>query len=178
MLLFVSCKKETDHSDECAIRLIKSLLVVHRIHWRKWGQGRKEVVYMSRGQSYECDVRKRPSWTFTSLWKWFEVEAWCRHSGPSGSSVQLHTACVFMPTDEYMQDEQNKWQQNRKKHFIRISVPKYSNFFSFFFLFFASRWCCSLFTRTQSGTWQHMLSWSPTDMCCTLLKGGGKISLD
>lgn len=30
--------------------------------------------------------------------------------GPSGSSVQLHTACVFMPTDEYMQDEQQTQQ--------------------------------------------------------------------
>lgn len=72
-----SAAKKKHHSDECAIRLIKSLLVVHRIHWRKWGQGRKEVVYMSSGQSYECDVRKRPSWTFTSQLKWFEVEAWC-----------------------------------------------------------------------------------------------------
>lgn len=45
-----SAAKKKHHSDECAIRLIKSLLVVHRIHWRKWGQGRKEVVYMSSGQ--------------------------------------------------------------------------------------------------------------------------------
>lgn len=43
MLPLVSCKKETDHSDECAIRLINSLLVVHGIHWRKWGQERKRL---------------------------------------------------------------------------------------------------------------------------------------
>lgn len=41
MLALVRWKKrerETYHSDECAIRLINSLLVVQRIHWRKWGQ--------------------------------------------------------------------------------------------------------------------------------------------
>lgn len=64
-------------------------------------------------------------------------------------------------TDEHTQDE------HMQQNVTNISVPAT---FDCFFPLPASRWCCSLFTHNHRGTWQHMLPWSPTDMCSTLLK--------
>lgn len=60
-------KKETDQCDGCAIRLMNCLLAVGGMDPLEEMRARaSKVVYTSSpGQSYECDVRKRPRWTFT-----------------------------------------------------------------------------------------------------------------
>lgn len=119
---------------------------------------------MSRGGSYECDVRKRPSWTFTSLCQWFEGEAWCRHSG---SFAQSQTISVLIISREL------RWVN---AGWATQMPTRWTHLYLFLTCLFASRWCCSLFTHNHRATWQHMLSCSPTDMCSTLLKGEKKKS--
>lgn len=171
MLLLVSCKKETDHSDECAIRLINSLLVVHRIHRRKWGQEWKRLficpvvrvmnVMWGRGLlellplrvsdlklKYDADIR----FFFP----------------PFGSSLYSHV-CVFIQkikkkeSHKHLKDKQLKRVLDCNTHFRCIFLPTSLKLFRFlppwFFCLFASRWCCSVFTML----WQWndiMLSWS------------------
>lgn len=119
---------------------------------------------MSRGGSYECDVRKRPSWTFTSLCQWFEGEAWCRHSG---SFAQSQTISVLIISRE------RRWVN---AGWATQMPTRWTHLYLFLTCLFASRWCCSLFTHNHRATWQHMLPCSPTDMCSTLLKGKKKKS--
>lgn len=119
MLLLVSCKKETDHSDECAISLINSLLVVHRIHWRKWGQEWKRLficlVVKVMNVMWGRGLHELLPLHVSDLKLKYDADVQCLFP-PSESSLFTHVFCfVFYLKHQivpWIQEEWPKWVLN------------------------------------------------------------------
>ena len=159
-------KKETDHIDECAIRLINSLLVVQGIHWRKWGQGRKRLfilllvrvmnVMWGRGLSELLPLQ------ISGVW--FKVELWCWHTGLSVWGFSIHHVGVFIQstsTGELI----HMTQVSTEPGALALDPFFCQLLFNFHFvdsLFWPADGAAMSSQCVSSGATQHMLPSSPT----------------
>lgn len=140
MLLLVSCKKETDHSDECAIRLINSLLVVHGIHWRKWGQEWKRL--------FICLVVR----VMNGMWGRGLHELLPLHVSDLKLKYGADSQYLFPPSGSYISGTLMflSQSQNNTRLQTRLSANLSQTFYLVFFdCLSASRWCCSHFAVQQ-----------------------------